>query len=50
MVVESSATFISITDERVHDVNVLDEILQEAGAVRCWMTTRRLSALSRILS
>jgi len=32
MVVESSATFISITDERVHDVNVLDEILQEAGA------------------
>jgi hypothetical protein len=25
-------TFISITDERVHDVNVLDEILQEAGA------------------
>jgi hypothetical protein len=26
-------TFISITDGKVHDVNILDEILPEAGAI-----------------
>jgi hypothetical protein len=28
-------TFISITDGKVHDVNILDEIMPEAGGILC---------------
>ena len=43
----SIPTFIRITDGKVHDVNILDEILPEAGAFYVVEWTRRLAGVLR---
>jgi hypothetical protein len=40
-------TFISITDGKVHDVNILDEILPEAGQSTSWIAISSVSTSSR---
>jgi hypothetical protein len=39
-------TFISITDGKVHDVNILDEILPEAGRFTSWTAATSTSSVS----